>query len=102
MLCHRRWSETDLDLGHYERFLNIKTSQANNVTTGRVYQSVIEKERRGEFLGKTVQVVPHITNEIKDRIQLLGNSGDFDIVITEIGGTVGISNPYLISNPFVN
>ena len=82
-------AETDLDLGHYERFLNVPTSQANNVTTGRVYLSVIEKERRGEFLGKTVQVVPHITNEIKERMQLLGNSGDFDIVITEIGGTVG-------------
>ena len=82
-------AETDLDLGHYERFLNVNTSQANNVTTGRIYQSVIEKERRGEFLGKTVQVVPHITNEIKDRIQLLGNTGDYDIVITEIGGTVG-------------
>src|SRR5688572_5463787 len=79
--------ETDLDLGHYERFLNVPTSQANNVTTGRVYLSVIEKERRGEFLGKTVQVVPHITNEIKERMQLLGNSGDYDIVITEIGGT---------------
>jgi len=82
-------AETDLDLGHYERFLNVKTSQANNVTTGRIYQSVIEKERRGEFLGKTVQVVPHITNEIKERIQILGNTGDYDIVITEIGGTVG-------------
>ena len=92
-------AETDLDLGHYERFLNIKTSQANNVTTGRVYQSVIEKERRGEFLGKTVQVVPHITNEIKERMQLLGNSGEFDIVITEIGGTVGDieSLPYIES-----
>ena len=92
-------AETDLDLGHYERFLNINTSQANNVTTGRVYQSVIEKERRGEFLGKTVQVVPHITNEIKDRMQLLGNSGDFDIIITEIGGTVGDieSLPYIES-----
>ena len=90
-------AETDLDLGHYERFLNVKTSQANNVTTGRIYQSVIEKERRGEFLGKTVQVVPHITNEIKERIQLLGNSGDYDIVITEIGGTVGDieSLPYI-------
>ena len=90
-------AETDLDLGHYERFLSIKTSQANNVTTGRVYQSVIEKERRGEFLGKTVQVVPHITNEIKDRFQLLGNTGDFEIVITEIGGTVGDieSLPYI-------
>lgn len=90
-------AETDLDLGHYERFLNVNTSQANNVTTGRIYQSVIEKERRGEFLGKTVQVVPHITNEIKDRIQLLGNTGDYDIVITEIGGTVGDieSLPYI-------
>ncbi|GAA3586096.1 CTP synthase [Snuella lapsa] len=82
-------AETDLDLGHYERFLNVPTSQANNVTTGRIYQSVIEKERRGEFLGKTVQVVPHITDEIKERIQILGKSGDYDIVITEIGGTVG-------------
>lgn len=82
-------AETDLDLGHYERFLNVNTSQANNVTTGRIYQSVIQKERRGEFLGKTVQVVPHITNEIKERIQILGNSGDYDIIITEIGGTVG-------------
>ena len=92
-------AETDLDLGHYERFLNVPTSQANNVTTGRVYLSVIEKERRGEFLGKTVQVVPHITNEIKERMQLLGNSGDFDIVITEIGGTVGDieSLPYIES-----
>lgn len=92
-------AETDLDLGHYERFLNVPTSQANNVTTGRVYLSVIEKERRGEFLGKTVQVVPHITNEIKDRMQLLGKSGDFDIVITEIGGTVGDieSLPYIES-----
>ena len=90
-------AETDLDLGHYERFLNTPTSQANNVTTGRIYQSVIEKERRGEFLGKTVQVVPHITNEIKNRIQLLGQTGDFDIVITEIGGTVGDieSLPYI-------
>jgi len=82
-------AETDLDLGHYERFLNVPTSQANNVTTGRIYQSVIEKERRGEFLGKTVQVIPHITDEIKHRIQILGNAGDYDIVITEIGGTVG-------------
>ena len=90
-------AETDLDLGHYERFLNVKTSQANNVTTGRIYQAVIEKERRGEFLGQTVQVVPHITNEIKDRIQLLGQTGDYDIVITEIGGTVGDieSLPYI-------
>lgn len=92
-------AETDLDLGHYERFLNVPTSQANNVTTGRVYLSVIEKERRGEFLGKTVQVVPHITNEIKERMQLLGNSGEYDIVITEIGGTVGDieSLPYIES-----
>lgn len=82
-------AETDLDLGHYERFLNVPTSQANNVTTGRIYQSVIEKERRGDFLGKTVQVIPHITDEIKERIQLLGKNGVYDIVITEIGGTVG-------------
>ncbi|TLP81636.1 CTP synthase [Maribacter sp. ACAM166] len=90
-------AETDLDLGHYERFLNVRTSQANNVTTGRIYQSVIDKERRGEFLGKTVQVVPHITNEIKERVQLLGNSGEYDIIITEIGGTVGDieSLPYI-------
>ncbi|MDO4782969.1 MAG: CTP synthase [Capnocytophaga felis] len=92
-------AETDLDLGHYERFLNVHTSQANNVTTGRIYQSVIEKERRGEFLGKTVQVVPHITNEIKQRMQILGQTGDYDIVITEIGGTVGDieSLPYIES-----
>lgn len=82
-------AETDLDLGHYERFLNVPTSQANNVTTGRIYQSVINKERRGEFLGKTVQVIPHITDEIKERIQLLGKNGEYEIVITEIGGTVG-------------
>ncbi len=90
-------AETDLDLGHYERFLNVPTSQANNVTTGRIYQSVIQKERRGEFLGKTVQVIPHITDEIKHRIQILGKSGDYDIVITEIGGTVGDieSLPYI-------
>jgi CTP synthase len=82
-------AETDLDLGHYERFLNVPTSQANNVTTGRIYQSVIEKERRGEYLGKTVQIIPHITDEIKNRIKLLGNKGTFEFVITEIGGTVG-------------
>jgi CTP synthase len=82
-------AETDLDLGHYERFLNIPTSQANNVTTGRIYQTVINKEREGEYLGKTVQVVPHITDEIKRRMLLLGQNGDYDIVITEIGGTVG-------------
>lgn len=82
-------AETDLDLGHYERFLNIHTSQANNVTTGRIYQTVINKEREGAYLGKTVQVVPHITDEIKRRMKLLGDTGEFDIVITEIGGTVG-------------
>ncbi len=82
-------AETDLDLGHYERFLNIYTSQSNNVTTGRIYQTVINKEREGAYLGKTVQVVPHITDEIKRRMQLLGQSGQYDIVITEIGGTVG-------------
>jgi CTP synthase len=82
-------AETDLDLGHYERFLNVPTSQANNITTGRIYQAVIEKERRGDYLGKTVQVIPHITDEIKDRIQLLAHDGKFDIIITEIGGTVG-------------
>jgi CTP synthase len=82
-------AETDLDLGHYERFLNVPTSQANNVTTGKIYQTVIENERRGDYLGKTVQVVPHITDEIKRRMKLLGESGNFDIVITEIGGTVG-------------
>jgi CTP synthase len=92
-------AETDLDLGHYERFLNISTSQANNVTTGRIYQSVIDKERRGDYLGKTVQVIPHITDEIKRRIQLLGNTGEYDIIITEIGGTVGDieSLPYVES-----
>ncbi len=81
-------AETDLDLGHYERFLSIFTSQANNVTTGRIYQTVINKEREGAYLGKTVQVVPHITDEIKRRMLLLGQQG-YDIVITEIGGTVG-------------
>ncbi len=90
-------AETDLDLGHYERFLNSPTSQANNVTTGRIYQNVIERERRGDFLGKTVQVIPHITDEIKRRIKLLGTKEKFDIVITEIGGTVGDieSLPYI-------
>lgn len=90
-------AETDLDLGHYERFLNSPTSQANNVTTGRIYQSVINRERAGDYLGKTVQVVPHITNEIKRRVKLLGQSNEFDIVITELGGTVGDieSLPYL-------
>lgn len=82
-------AETDLDLGHYERFLNTATSQANNVTTGRIYNHVITQERQGAYLGKTVQVVPHITDEIKRRMLLLGQSGEFDIVITEIGGCVG-------------
>ena len=82
-------AETDLDLGHYERFLNIFTSQANNVTTGRIYQTVINQEREGAYLGKTVQVIPHITDEIKRRMLLIGGTGKYDIVITEIGGTVG-------------
>ena len=92
-------AETDLDLGHYERFLNINTSQANNVTTGRIYQTVIDKERKGDFLGKTVQIIPHITDEIKRRIKLLGNKGKYDVIITEIGGTVGDieSLPYIES-----
>lgn len=92
-------AETDLDLGHYERFLNVPTSQANNVTTGRVYQYVINKEREGAYLGKTVQVIPHITDEIKRRMLLLGESGEYDIVITELGGTVGDieSLPYIES-----
>ncbi|GIV27258.1 MAG: CTP synthase [Bacteroidia bacterium] len=90
-------AETDLDLGHYERFLNIPTSQANNVTTGKIYQTVIDKERRGDYLGKTVQVIPHITDEIKRRIKILGQNHQFDFVITEIGGTVGDieSTPYI-------
>ncbi len=82
-------AETDLDLGHYERFLNVRMSQANNVTTGRIYKTVIEKERRGDYLGKTVQIIPHITDEIKRRIKILGTTGNYDFVITEIGGTVG-------------
>jgi CTP synthase len=92
-------AETDLDLGHYERFLNVPTSQANNVTTGRIYQSVINKERKGDYLGKTVQVIPHITDEIKRRIKLVSAGNKFDIVITEIGGTVGDieSLPYIES-----
>ena len=81
--------ETDLDLGHYERFTGIQTTKANNITTGRIYQNVIEKERRGDYLGKTIQVVPHITDEIKRNIQLLGHDRKFDFVITEIGGTIG-------------
>ena len=92
-------AETDLDLGHYERFLNVETTQANNVTTGRIYQTVIKEERQGKFLGKTVQVIPHITNEIKKRMQLLGEDDLYDIIITEIGGTVGDieSLPYIES-----
>lgn len=91
--------EADLDLGHYERFTNVRTSRANNVTTGRIYQSVIDKERHGDYLGKTVQIVPHITDEIKRNVKLLGNTGKYDFVITEIGGTVGDieSLPYLES-----
>ncbi|MDD6668250.1 MAG: CTP synthase [Bacteroidales bacterium] len=81
--------ETDLDLGHYERFTNVRTTRANNVTTGRIYQNVINNERRGDYLGKTVQIVPHITDEIKRNVKLLGNTGKYDFVITEIGGTVG-------------
>ena len=92
-------AETDLDLGHYERFLGVPTSQANNVTTGRIYQSVINKERKGDYLGKTVQVIPHITDEIKRRIKILGSRHNYDVVITEIGGTVGDieSLPYIES-----
>jgi CTP synthase len=82
-------AETDLDLGHYERFLNINTSQANNVTTGRIYQTVINREREGDYLGKTVQVIPHITDEIKRRMMLLGEKNEYDVILTEIGGTVG-------------
>jgi CTP synthase len=90
-------AETDLDLGHYERFSNVPTSQDNNITTGRIYQAVIDKERRGDYLGSTVQVIPHITDEIKYRVKLLGNRGNYDVVITEIGGTVGDieSLPYI-------
>ncbi len=90
-------AETDLDLGHYERFLNVPTSQANNVTTGRIYQTVIDKERKGDYLGKTVQIIPHITDEIKNCVTKLGNTGSYEIVITEIGGTVGDieSLPYI-------
>ena len=90
-------AETDLDLGHYERFLDHETSQANNVTTGSIYQTVINKERKGDYLGKTVQIIPHITDEIKRRIMLLGDTNNYDFVITEIGGTVGDieSLPYI-------
>jgi len=92
-------AETDLDLGHYERFLNVATSQANNVTTGKIYQTVIQNERKGKYLGKTVQVIPHITDEIKRRMRIIGDTGEYDIVITEIGGTVGDieSLPYIES-----
>lgn len=90
-------AETDLDLGHYERFLNVYTSKANNVTTGKIYRTVIDKEREGAYLGKTVQIVPHITDEIKRRMLLLGKSGQYDVVITELGGTVGD----IESHPFV-
>ena len=90
-------AETDLDLGHYERFLGIRTSKANNVTTGKIYNTVIRKEREGAYLGKTVQIVPHITDEIKRRMLLLGKTGDYDVIITEIGGTVGDME----SQPFV-
>lgn len=92
-------AETDLDLGHYERFLNVCTTQSNNITTGRIYQSVINKERRGEYLGKTVQIIPHITDEIKRCVQILGSENEFDFIITEIGGTVGDieSLPYIES-----
>ena len=90
-------AETDLDLGHYERFLGVHTSQANNVTTGRIYHTVITREREGAYLGKTVQIVPHITDEIKRRMLLLGQTGDYDVILTEIGGTVGDME----SQPFV-
>ena len=92
-------AETDLDLGHYERFINLPTTQANNVTTGRIYQTVINKERKGDYLGKTVQVIPHITDEIKRNIKILGKKYNYDVVITEIGGTVGDieSLPYIES-----
>ncbi len=90
-------AETDLDLGHYERFTSIHTTKANNVTTGKIYQNVINKERKGEFLGKTVQVIPHITDEIKRRIKLLSQSKEYDVIITEIGGTVGD----IESQPFI-
>ncbi len=89
--------EADLDLGHYERFTDIRTSRANNITTGRIYQSVINKERHGDYLGKTVQIIPHITDEFKLNIKSLGESGHYDFIITEIGGTVGDieSTPFL-------
>ena len=82
-------AETDLDLGHYERFIDVNLGQYSNVTAGRVYSSIIEKERRGDYLGGTVQVIPHVTNEIKSRVLLAGESSDADVVITEIGGTTG-------------
>ena len=90
-------AETDLDLGHYERFLGIQTTKNNNTTTGQIYQRVIEQERKGDFLGKTVQVIPHITNEIKSRIKSLQNEREYDVIITELGGTVGDIESY----PFI-
>ena len=90
-------AETDLDLGHYERFLGVHMSKANNVTTGKIYWTVINKEREGAYLGKTVQIVPHITDEIKRRMLLLGKTGKFDVIVTEVGGTVGDME----SQPFV-
>jgi CTP synthase len=94
-------AETDLDLGHYERYLDAPTSQNNNVTTGKIYQTVIEKERKGDFLGKTVQVIPHITNEIKRRIKILSKQ-NYDIIITEIGELLEILNLYLTLKLFVS
>ena len=90
-------AETDLDLGHYERFLGVRMSQANNVTTGRIYWTVINRERQGAYLGKTVQIVPHVTDEIKRRMLLLGKSGNYDVIVTEVGGTVGDME----SQPFI-
>ena len=92
-------AETDLDLGHYERFIDISLTRNSNVTVSRIYQSVINKERRGDYLGRTVQVIPHITNEIKERVYRVGREEHADFVITEIGGTVGISNPNLSWKP---
>ena len=95
-------AETDLDLGHYERFIDENLTKASNVTTGKIYWSVISKERRGEYQGGTVQVIPHITNEIKERILRLAKKGDNDIVMVEIGGTVGILKAFRSSKPFVS
>ena len=93
-------AETDLDLGHYERFLGVHTSKANNVTTGKIYNTVITKEREGAYLGKTVQIVPHITDEIKRRMLLLGQTGQYDVVLTEIGGTVGARRLMHVNTPY--